>query len=238
MAALKTQNETLRGENQLLLTTISDNKMMFDRAQEMMVHSRGLQSAVDALNAERDMLQPLVAVGVATRLRFLEKGKQNAVDLTADQMQGFPEIVRDGNQAGHCGNLLADNYLFNAKMFDPKYESSLSAVFEKLYRHEPLTTLENTPQMHIRVENLLATLTTNYAPPLPGQDKLLQQHWEDFRIAWEEYDSFLPRLEGVPTWVDSEMAAYLDSNKEACDLVEKMEKIGGEIIMREGTSAL
>jgi hypothetical protein len=84
---------------------------------------------ITQLVQDRDIKEPLVAVGAAVRLRFLETAKETVLSIAIDR-----DIMTDGNDAAHRGDGSADAALFKLKLIpdnDPE-SASLFNVLDKI----------------------------------------------------------------------------------------------------------
>ncbi|TEY60181.1 hypothetical protein BOTCAL_0184g00020 [Botryotinia calthae] len=70
-----------------------------------------LQLRVNELVKDLTLKEPLVLVGAAVRLRFLEQAKEFAINKR-DRPELNRELRGEGNMAAHYGNIIADESLF------------------------------------------------------------------------------------------------------------------------------
>lgn len=96
------------------------------------VEVQDLTTKVFQLQENLQMMKPLVEVGVAIRLRYLEQAK----DAHEIGEKGISQhVIRDGNIAAYGGNGAADAAL--SKLGVLKDDDTLLAVFKSLYKSSP-----------------------------------------------------------------------------------------------------
>lgn len=94
-----------------------------------------LEREIKEAKREKERMKPLLEVGVAIRLRFLEQSRQT---LRGQNVRAInQQSIREGNQAAHNGNGTADAALFTTGILKETLESGgkseLAEVFETLY---------------------------------------------------------------------------------------------------------
>jgi hypothetical protein len=68
--------------------------------------NKALERDLENLKLEKESMKPLLDVGIAVRLRFLEQAKNTYLN---EQRGGLNQItIRKGNQAAHSANGTAD----------------------------------------------------------------------------------------------------------------------------------
>lgn len=94
-----------------------------------------LKSQLSSLEVDMEKKEPLVKIGAAIRLRFLEYGRElihqvarNELDLT---------LIAEGNAAAHKGNGIADAALFEAGLIPDAYFVDCESLFNDLYQKRP-----------------------------------------------------------------------------------------------------
>jgi nitrate/nitrite-specific signal transduction histidine kinase len=92
-----------------------------------------LQKDIRALNQRAELLNPLVDIGVATRLRFLQHARRTIHRHRISDQDAI--IVKNGNVAAHGGNGIADAAMFKAYLVTKGHV--LGQIFKDLYHCEP-----------------------------------------------------------------------------------------------------
>lgn len=117
---------------------------------------RAVQKEVVAgLEQKLKDIQPLVDIGVAIRLRFLEQAREVLYGLRRAEMDNF--TIQSGNIAAHRANSIQDVALFKCKLIDPEYRSEMWDTFKQLYKVTPLDYPQSSPRME-RINDCEATL--------------------------------------------------------------------------------
>lgn len=88
-----------------------------------------LREEVEALKEEIRKTKPSFKIGMAIRLRYLEQAKEAVLQGPEAVNQMF---IREGNQAAHSANGVADASLFTNGILER--DDLLGNVFEGLYR--------------------------------------------------------------------------------------------------------
>lgn len=96
---------------------------------------------ITQLVQDRDVKEPLGAVGAAVRLRFLETAKGTALSIAIDR-----DIVTDGNDAAHRGDDSADAALFKMKLI-PGNDTESASFFNTLYKISPAEHASSFPKL-------------------------------------------------------------------------------------------
>lgn len=96
-------------------------------------HIRNLKDQIRDLQQKSDAERPLLEVGIAFRLRFLQQNRDAAIGKI--QGDGNQLILREGNAAAHSGNGAANVALFRLEIL--KENRDLAKLFEGLYDRTP-----------------------------------------------------------------------------------------------------
>lgn len=113
-----------------------------------------LQLKVNELVQDLTLRNPLMLVGVAVRLRFLEQAKEFVVNKR-DRPELHRELRNEGNLAAHYGNIIADESLFKLEYIPVDCLEMTRRVFRELYSCYPDRRQYSDP-IEIRLSNILA----------------------------------------------------------------------------------
>ena len=94
-----------------------------------------LRNDIKDLKKSRDLLSPLVKVGVDIRLRTLELARETALDVPTSDLDRA--IILSGNVAAHRANGAVDAAIFAAALVPDGYVEEASRVFKTLYLRQP-----------------------------------------------------------------------------------------------------
>ncbi|XMA08865.1 hypothetical protein WAI453_001656 [Rhynchosporium graminicola] len=100
--------------------------------------SRKIESLVkekQELEEQRDLLDPIVQIGVDVRLRNLEWARETVLNIPATDIDRA--IILSGNIAAHRANGVVDAAMFEADLVPEEYIEEASEVFEKMYDVKP-----------------------------------------------------------------------------------------------------
>jgi hypothetical protein len=92
-----------------------------------------VQKNIKALNLRSDILKPLVDIGVATRLRFLQQARQTIHKHRISEADKV--VIKNGNIAAHGGNGPADAAVFMSYLVSKTHV--LAETFKDLYHCKP-----------------------------------------------------------------------------------------------------
>ena len=110
-----------------------------------------LQSRITRL----DVLEPLVQLGSATRLRCLEKSRLKLEACARNKLDY--SVIENGNAAAHHGHGDADSALLQSGILSPGFKIKYSKIFEKMYQSD-VSTWPSLPQKMKDALNCVATL--------------------------------------------------------------------------------
>ncbi|TGO41428.1 hypothetical protein BHYA_0022g00360 [Botrytis hyacinthi] len=113
-----------------------------------------LQSKVNELVQDLTLKNPLILVGAAVRLRFLEQAKEFVINRR-DRPELNRELRNEGNLAAHYGNIIADESLFKLEYIPVDCLEITRRVFRELYSCYPDRSRYFDP-IEIRLSNILA----------------------------------------------------------------------------------
>lgn len=136
----------------------------------------------DLLSREKEVLAPLVQVGAAVRLRSLELARDKLFDNPAPV---DPIIIRQGNDAAHRGNGVADAALFQAGFVSNDRYGVAAGTFGGLYECLP-----QNYNWNIQARRLLHCEATLLM--LKSIDDS-----EDVDMEYKKHDSVCERLRGI-----------------------------------------
>ncbi|KAE9378738.1 hypothetical protein N431DRAFT_450683 [Stipitochalara longipes BDJ] len=96
-----------------------------------------LEKDFQKANEDKEKTKPLVEIGIAVRLRFLEQARESIMGEEGGIFN--QQAIREGNQAAHNANGTADAALFTTRVLEESKPSGKSwvIVFEKLYTQSP-----------------------------------------------------------------------------------------------------
>jgi hypothetical protein len=141
-------------EAESLKSTVTATKVELGRVSQ---NNSMLQKDIKALNLRAELLKPLVDIGVATRLRFLQHARRNIHRHRISDQDAT--VIKNGNVAAHGGNGIADAAMFKAYLV-PKFHI-LAQVFKDLYHCNPAEYIDqNEIKMLRRMLDCEATITT------------------------------------------------------------------------------
>lgn len=131
--------EKVSKEGELAQSEINETKMGLEKKEETLQTAyltiEDLKSQVLKLERELRIKEPLVEVGAAIRLRFLETSREVVSEVTRDRLDFA--LITGGNDAAHKGNGLADAALFKAGLAPVKYLPQGTRLFQALYNRKP-----------------------------------------------------------------------------------------------------
>ncbi|QSZ35188.1 hypothetical protein DSL72_008055 [Monilinia vaccinii-corymbosi] len=90
------------------------------------------QKKYQELKKAHDIREPLVKIGVAIRLRFLDQVRETALGIPRDEAD--MALRANGNVAAHKDNAAADAALFKGNFVPEEYEEHAKEIFKELYR--------------------------------------------------------------------------------------------------------
>jgi hypothetical protein len=151
---LKRELTEAKKEAESLKSTVSAAKVELGRESRK---NSMLQKDIKALNQRAELLNPLVDIGVATRLRFLQHARRTIHRHRISDQDAI--VIKNGNVAAHGGNGIADAAMFKAYLVTKGHV--LGQVFKDLYHCEPAEYLnQNEIKMLRRMLDCEATITT------------------------------------------------------------------------------
>ncbi|TGO21104.1 hypothetical protein BPAE_0240g00020 [Botrytis paeoniae] len=113
-----------------------------------------LQLKVKELVQDLTLKEPLILVGAAVRLRFLEQAKEFVINKR-DRPELNRELRDEGNMVAHYGNIIADKSLFKLGYIPADCLDMTSRVFRELYSCY-LDRRRYFDAIEIRLSNILA----------------------------------------------------------------------------------
>jgi hypothetical protein len=117
--------------------------------------NKALERDLENSKLEKESMKPLLDVGIAVRLRFLEQAKNTYLN---EQRGGLNQItIRKGNQAAHSTNGTADAALFTLGIL--KNEDALAPTFERVCANVTPTRYLQLPELLRRAWDCFATLS-------------------------------------------------------------------------------
>ncbi|KAF7909261.1 hypothetical protein EAE99_011476 [Botrytis elliptica] len=131
-----------------------ENMRLQAQIEEAEGEKANLQLNVNKLVQDLNLKKPLMLVGAAVRLRFLEQAKEFVINKR-DRPELNRELRNEGNLAAHYGNIIADESLFKLEYIPIDCLEITRRVFKELYscypdRHRYFDPIE------IRLSNILA----------------------------------------------------------------------------------
>jgi hypothetical protein len=122
---------------------------------QLMEKNKELEKDLQNSKLEKESMKPLLDVGIAVRLRFLEQAKNTYLN---EQRGGLNQItIREGNQAAHSANGTADAALFTLGIL--KNEDALAPAFERVYGRLTPTRYLQLPELLRRAWDCCAILS-------------------------------------------------------------------------------
>jgi hypothetical protein len=94
-----------------------------------------LTEEVSRLESDRDILAPIVKIGVDIRLRYLEDARETALGIPRGDIDRA--IIMNGNNAAHRANVIADAVLFKQELIPDENLIDAKRIFEDLYCNPP-----------------------------------------------------------------------------------------------------
>lgn len=94
-----------------------------------------LTEEVSRLESDRDLLAPIVKIGVDIRLRYLEDARETALGIPRGDIDRA--IIMNGNNAAHRANGVADAVLFKQELIPDDSLINATRLFEDLYCNPP-----------------------------------------------------------------------------------------------------
>ncbi|KAF7924632.1 uncharacterized protein EAE97_010583 [Botrytis byssoidea] len=131
-----------------------ENMRLQTQIEEIEGEKANLQSKVNELVQELTLKNPLVLVGAAIRLRFLEQAKEFVINKR-DRPELNRELRSEGNLAAHYGNIIADESLFKLEYIPLDCLEITRRVFRELYSCYP-DRRRYFDSIEIRLSNILA----------------------------------------------------------------------------------
>lgn len=140
---------------------LSDYITQLEKVEELEEECNRQKEIVE--HTEQQLLdrQPLVDVGVAVRLRFLEQSRETIHNPPRDVIDRG--MIKEGNMAAHRANSLQDFALFQCNLIPPENFSDMRYAFEDLYDTVPPHYPTHTPRMQ-RVMDCEATFKVHKRP--------------------------------------------------------------------------
>ena len=175
-----------------------------------------LRKTKDDLEKTRDLLQPILQVGVDIRLRNLESAREILLKIKQDQKDRA--IILAGNVAAHRPNGVVDAALFAAGLVPEDYLPEARRVFVKMYQVAPENYGCWTP-MVLRMIDCQATVAT-----VQVQHHFKKFDTSDLRAEHERLHKFLVSRQKRLSPVEFE------SDDKAKKLLSKIEVIMEEIV--------
>ncbi|PVH78781.1 hypothetical protein DL98DRAFT_572874 [Cadophora sp. DSE1049] len=139
LKSLKTENTRLEEECMRLRKDRNDTKQRMIRMearnaiQEQDI--RDLTKLKVEVETTRDLVQPILQVGVDIRLRNLESARETLLNIKQDQKDRA--IILSGNVAAHRPNGVVDAALFAAGLIPEDYLPEATRAFVKMYQVTP-----------------------------------------------------------------------------------------------------
>lgn len=170
------------------------------------------------LETTRDLVQPILQVGVDIRLRNLEAAREPLLKIKPDQKDRA--IMLSGNVAAHRANGSIDSALFMAGLVPEDYLPTATEVFEKLYQVHPAQYRSSGwSPMILRMVDCHATIAT-----IQVQHHFKKHDTSDLRKEHDRLHEFLVRRQKKQSSEDFER------DKKAKGLLAKIEEIMEEIV--------
>jgi hypothetical protein len=94
-----------------------------------------LTEEVSRLESDRDILAPIVKIGVDIRLRYLEDAREIALGIPRGDIDRA--VIMNGNNAAHRANGVADAVLFKQELIPDENLIDAKRIFEDLYCNPP-----------------------------------------------------------------------------------------------------
>ncbi|KAF8852477.1 hypothetical protein BDZ45DRAFT_807437 [Acephala macrosclerotiorum] len=124
---------------------------------ELRMSLRDEESRVKELKKEIKQQKPLVEVGAAVRLRFLEQARESVFELPKSDVN--KDLIQDGNIAAHRANGDRDAAMFNSNLVAEEDYDDMKEIFRELYEAKPSNYPCYAPKM-TRLTDCEATLKT------------------------------------------------------------------------------
>ncbi|KAG4441095.1 hypothetical protein IFR05_003449 [Cadophora sp. M221] len=170
------------------------------------------------LEAARDLVRPILQVGVDIRLRNLEAAREPLLKIKGGQRDRA--IMLSGNVAAHRANGSIDSALFMAGLVPEDYLETATEVFEKLYQVHPTQyRTSGWSPMILRMVDCHATIAT-----VQVQHHFKKYDTSDLRKEHDRLHEFLVRKQ------KKQSSENFERDKEAQGLLAKIEDIMEEII--------
>jgi hypothetical protein len=112
-------------------------------------------TSLESRIAQLDLLEPLVQLGSATRLRCLEKSRVKLEGCARNELSYF--VIEKGNAAAHHGHGDADSALLNFGVLPRHSATKYSRIFAKMYQSD-VSAWPSLPQKMKDALNCVATL--------------------------------------------------------------------------------
>jgi hypothetical protein len=183
-----------------------------------------LQKDIRALNERAELLRPLVDIGVATRLRFLQQARRTVHKHPLSEADKV--FIKNGNVAAHGGNGLADAALFKGYLVAKN--NIVAQVFKDLYHCEPSDYLDqNEITILRRMLDCEATIMTVQKANKSNESAALRK--EHFKLLDKLYAA-QKKSSSITAW---------EQNQQNTEWLERLEEITAEIVrldMKKGSS--
>ena len=151
-----------------------------------------LEKDLKEANEDRERTKPLLEVGIAIRLRFLEQSRQT---LQIEEGGDINQLsIREGNQAAHSGNGAADAALFTVGILKENLESGeksgLAKAFKGLYENMPEYFFK-WPELLRRVADSQVTMRVFKKARNGRETRQLREHYkilcQHFADRWNDF---------------------------------------------------
>ncbi|CZR54797.1 uncharacterized protein PAC_04681 [Phialocephala subalpina] len=151
---LKKENTGLRNE---LYIVQEDLRITEESENELRGYLSDKDFRIQDLEKEIEEQQPLVEVGAAIRLRFLEQARESVFDLDKSDVDKC--LIQDGNIETHRANGDKDAALFKLNLGPEENYDDMEEIFKELYETSPFAYPCCTKKMS-RLTDCEATLKT------------------------------------------------------------------------------
>lgn len=177
--------------------------------------SLGLEKLIFECDAKKK--EPLVKIGAAIRLRFLENSREVVFNVPREELD--LALILDGNGAAHAGNGLADAALFKAGLVPENCLVECNKVFQELYQCEPREEYHLFMSKMARILDCETTVRVLKASHRSKNDSAAER---------EEYEGHITTLLNHYQHVLSQEDFEADENVER--LVLQVEKLADKIV--------
>ena len=148
-------NDQLKSEVAGLKLQVSQCNELIKELEGKVTERNSTITVLESRIAQLDLLEPLVQLGSATRLRCLEKSRVKLEGCARNKLAN--SVIEKGNAAAHHGHGDADSALLHSGVLPPGSATKYSRIFARMYQSN-FSSWPSLPQKMKDALNCVATL--------------------------------------------------------------------------------